>query len=165
MPKRVTIISDVELNDGADSVLKVTLYQIRTLRNGKTIYVYYKNLEDINTPFGEIDDRYLSQSDQIRLCDENCRRKVNKIKNADNSKIMLEESVGEQLTPEQLEELATHLDTSDTSIIVSEESDSLDDLLNRLGSVTLGGGRKIKRRRMRTNKRRRNKKRRTNKRR
>ena len=153
MPKKEYIFSDNSLTDGADTVLKATLYQIRKLRNGKTIYVYTRNLDDINTPFGEIDEDVTVATTAACGGNLRCQEKVLRVKRASAKKKILEEGpVGEQITREQLADLNAGM------LVIEAEDDQLDNLF---GALSVGGKRKRNRK---TNKRYKNKKSRTNKR-
>ena len=163
MPKKEFILSDERLTDGSDTVLKATLYQTRTLRNGKTIYVYTRNLDDINTDFGEIDEGVTAATTEACGGNEQCINKVIKVKRASKKKKILEEgSVGEQITAEQLADL-------DAGMLAIEAED--EQLNGLLGALSFGGRKRrrttkrYKNKKSKTNKRRRNKRRRTNKRR
>lgn len=167
MPKQQFILSDEPLTDGADTVLNATLYQTRTLRNGKTIYVYTKNLDNLNTEFGEIDDRVTAQiAAECGATNSQCIDKVLKVKQASKKKKILEEGpVGQQITSEQLADLDAGM------LAIEAEDEQLNDLL---GGLSLLGGRikrkrgtskRYKNKKCRTNKRCRTKRRRTNKRR
>lgn len=166
MPKEF-ILSDERLTDGADTVLKATLYQTRTLRNGKTIYVYTRNLDDINTSFGEIDEGVTAATTAACGGNQECINKVMKVKRASRRKVILEEGpIGEQLTEEQLADLNTGLFEM---LAIEAEDDQLNDLL---GALIMGGrkrkrgtNKRYKNKKGKTNKRRRTKRRRTNKRR
>ena len=163
MPKQQFILSDEPLTDGADTVLNATLYQTRTLRNGKTIYVYTKNLDNLNTEFGEIDDRVTAQiAAECGATNSQCIDKVIKVKRASKKKKILEERpVGEQITAEQLADLDAGM------LAIEAEDEQLNDLL---GALTMGGrkrkrgtNKRYKNKKGKTNKRRRTKRRRTNK--
>jgi hypothetical protein len=161
MTKKEFILSDEQLADGADTVLKAILYQTRRLRNGKTVYVYKRNLDDINTDFGEIDESVTVATTEACGGNAECIDKVVRVKRASSKKKILEEGpVGEQITAEQLADLEAGM------LAIEADDAQLNDLLGRLS--LLGGRRKIKRitnKRRKTNKRRRNKRRKTNKRR
>ena len=163
MPKKEFILSNELLTDGADTVLKATFVQERRLRD-KIIYVYTRNLDDINTDFGEIDPNITSASSAA--CGLQCQEQVRNVKRASAKKKILEEGpVGQQITPEQLADLNAGM------LAIEAEDDQLDNLF---GALSVGGKRKrmITNKRCKTNKRRRtnkrcktNKRRRTNKRR
>jgi hypothetical protein len=161
MTKQEFILSDEKLTDGSDTILKATLYQTRTLRNGKNVYVYTRNLDDINTDFGEIDERVAAAAAVACGGNQDCVNKVMKVKRASKKKnILVEGPVGQQITAEQLADLEAGM------LAIEAEDAQLNDLL---GSLSLLGGRRKRKRitnkRRKTNKRRRNKRRRTNKRR
>jgi hypothetical protein len=163
MPKKEYILSDERLTDGSDTVLKATLYQTRTLRNGKTIYVYTRNLHDINTPFGEIDESVTAATTAACGGNVKCQEQVIKVKRASKKKKILEEGpVGQQLTMEELADLDAGM------LAIEAEDEQLNDLL---GALSFGGKRRrrstnrYKNKKRKTNKRYKNKRRRTNKRR
>jgi hypothetical protein len=136
MPRKQVIITYDPLTDGADSVLKVTLQSAKNLR-GKTVYSYTRNLEDINTDFGEIDETKCSISS---VSGEICKNKIRKVKNAP---VIPEEILQSQpLTPEQLDELSK----MNATIVIEGNEDtvdsSIDDLLTGLGAINIKGGKK-----------------------